>query len=84
MKEPRQWLQQILADQYAMPSTHERACKLYNNLRRQVERRKRRTERMEAMDQRIAELESVCRLVLESDDRAVRDEVARVLENRNG
>ena len=59
MKEPREWLQRIINDQYAMPSTHEYACKLYNLLRRQVGRRKRCMERRDLLLARIAELEAL-------------------------
>ena len=58
MKEPREWLQRIINDQYAMPSTHEYACKLYNLLRRQVGRRKRCMERRDLLLARIEELEA--------------------------
>lgn len=58
MKEPREMLQNILQDQYAMPSTHEHALKLYNMLRRQNTRRKRCRDRMEILDQRIRDLEA--------------------------
>lgn len=58
MKEPREWLDDILDDQYAMPRTHERACKLYNLLRRQVARRKRANDRRDVLQARVAELEA--------------------------